>query len=513
MNPEDVPGDTPWIDLKNGFAIRGNGVKAEANEPGIATRRRRRDLGGSTPAPGPIEAALLSVGMREEREIELEFDESAPVRHRRRGGEVAAVQVVELATAPPPPDHEQVILAVSEEGILTWHLADKTATTKYRRRRGAAKDARVYRIPVHAWTEDQDAERCLGRRGLFTAIGKKLLKVLIFPVTDLVLGPLEHFLALKWEEQNAPYRLRAFTPENYATKILEPLTEAQWQTLGTGRALLFVHGTFSSAHAAFSLLSPDHLRAFHRLYGGRVFAFNHPTIGQDPRQNIQRFFTDLPASARLDLDIVCHSRGGLVSRVLSAAADQFGGNGRVKVSRIVFVAAPNDGTALADSANMMKMLDRYTNIAQFLPEGPIEVAIELVLTAVKALAHAGLKFLPGLAAQAPDSDFLTWLRTQAPTGTQHFALAADFEPAATRWKALVTETIKDAVMDKVFKEAKNDLVVPTLGVGTTTHGLGFPVDPAHSHTFPANAEVIHTNYFGNATTIEKLLEWLQPPVA
>jgi len=68
-------------------------------------------------------------------------------------------------------------------------------------------------------------------------------------------------------------------------------------------------------------------------------------------------------------------------------------------------------------------------------------------------------------------------------------------------------------MDEVFKEAKNDLVVPTLGVGTTTHGLGFPVDSAHSHTFPANAEVIHTNYFGNATTIAKLMEWLKPPAA
>jgi hypothetical protein len=509
MNPEDVPSNAPWIDLADGFAVRGTGVKAVVRSPGVA--RRRRGGGDAVQAPEAIEAAFLGVGMREQHEAELTFDENAPVRRRRRGGEVGLAQVVEIAVEPPPENYEQVILAVSETGVLTWHLADETASTEHRRRRGAGASTRVYRIPVHAWDKEQDGQQRRSRRGLFSAIGRKLIKVLIFPVTDLVLGPLEKFLALKWEEQNAPYVLRAFTPENYKTKMVTPLSGDQWRIMGAGRALLFVHGTFSSAHGAFSLLTPEQLRAFHDRYSGRVFAFNHHTIGHDPRQNIERFCADLPTTAKLDLDIICHSRGGLVSRVLSSSADQFGGDGRIKVSRIAFVAAPNDGTALADTPNIMKMLDRYTNVAQFLPDGPIEVAIELVLTAVKALAHAGLKFLPGLAAQAPDSDFLKWLRSQNPKATQHFALAAEFEPVATEWKALVAETVKDQVMDAVFRQAKNDLVVPTLGVGETAHGLGFPIDPSLRFSFPANAGILHTNFFGNATTVAKLMEWLALP--
>ena len=150
---------------------------------------------------------------------------------------------------------------------------------------------------------------------------------------------------------------------------------------------------------------------------------------------------------------------------------------------------------------------------QFLPDGPVEIAIKLLLTAVKAFAHAGLKYLPGLAAQAPDGDFLKWLRSQDPRVTEHFALAADFEPVANEWRALVAETIENELMDKVFKEAKNDLIVPTLGVGQTTHGLGFPVDAARRFAFPANAGVTHTNFFGNPTTIEKLMNWLEVPLS
>src|SRR4029077_9474841 len=121
--------------------------------------------------------------------------------------------------------------------------------------------------------------------------------------------------------------------------------------------------------------------------------------------------------------------------------------------------------------------------------------------------HAGLKYLPGLVAQSPGSDFLKQLRTMSPRGAEFYALAADFEPNAKEWMALAKEVVEDQIMDQVFQSAENDLVVPTLGVGGAT-GPGFAVPAARSFTFPANAGVIHTDFFGNATTVAKLMEWL-----
>jgi hypothetical protein len=119
------------------------------------------------------------------------------------------------------------------------------------------------------------------------------------------------------------------------------------------------------------------------------------------------------------------------------------------------------------------------NSPRFLPDAARSRSRELVVTAVKALAHAGLKYLPGLVAQSPGSEFLQQLRTMNPGGAQFYALAADFEPSAKEWKSLVKEVVEDQIMDQVFQSAENDLVVPTLGVAGAT-GLGFAVPAERS---------------------------------
>ena len=45
--------------------------------------------------------------------------------------------------------------------------------------------------------------------------------------------------------------------------------------------LQLVHGTFSTS-AAFRGLLPAVVEELSRRYGGRVFAFNHPTLTADP---------------------------------------------------------------------------------------------------------------------------------------------------------------------------------------------------------------------------------------
>lgn len=108
----------------------------------------------------------------------------------------------------------------------------------------------------------------------------------------------------------------------------------------TGRILLFVHGTFSKSEALFDQLNDPNFPAGRDFLGralqhyAQVLAFNHPTISVSPLLNaldLARLLADTAA----DIDVVCHSRGGLVTRWWLEAFDR--GPGR---RRVVLVGSP-----------------------------------------------------------------------------------------------------------------------------------------------------------------------------
>jgi hypothetical protein len=65
----------------------------------------------------------------------------------------------------------------------------------------------------------------------------------------------------------------------------------------------------------------------------------------------------------------------------------------------------------------------------------------------------------------------------------------------------------------VFRDADNDLVVPTSGVYEVDGCPGFPIPNDHVLKFDANAGVIHTTYFRAPETARALSNWLQPEVS
>ena len=107
---------------------------------------------------------------------------------------------------------------------------------------------------------------------------------------------------------------------------------------GPEKCLLFLHGTFSHASAAFGDLAqdPSAFDALAAAYGGRVYAFNHLTVGRAPGDNVKDL-RPLVAGARVD--VVTHSRGGLVLRALAA------GKGAPAIGRAFLAASPLGGDA------------------------------------------------------------------------------------------------------------------------------------------------------------------------
>ncbi|HEX7979459.1 MAG TPA: hypothetical protein VF461_12715, partial [Gemmatimonadaceae bacterium] len=474
-----IPNAGETLDLDYGYALTANGVTGR-----IVSTSADSTLSRSLQAD-EFEMRLEMAGLRKEKVITLTPD---------------AVQTRALGDAPPSvtleithaPNTRTLLLVEDDSGALHWQLPESAVAGP-----GARDLAMVSRFTVTI------APEASGARGLFS----KILKTFVYPVVDAILGPIVEGFARRWESRNRPYLVRSFRPDDYTSEgTIAALRPEQWQELAQGPALLWVHGTFSSA-AAFAGIPVDVLRDLTGAYGGRSFAFNHFTLSADPAENARMLLAQIPAGLELEVDIVCHSRGGLVSRELARLGMVAGQNGRLRVRRIVFVAAPNAGTALADDDHMVEMIDRFTTLVKFFPSPTAQKILEGAVTALKLLGHALLHDLPGLRAMNPNGPYLETLNAPGGTPPEHFAIAADFEPKPGEPLFSVTR-LEDGVMDRVFTDVANDLVVPRDGVAANNGAPGFPIPAARQMIFDAKDGVIHTHFFQFQATYDHLKAWL-----
>jgi hypothetical protein len=452
-------------------------------------------LGVGGEARDAAERALGGAGLAVQQRFEIA---ESPAGAGQR--DIAAERRVDVAA--PEPGFGQMVLTTDASGMVSWHFAQAPApapaTTDGGRDAGAAgaADVRSYVIPSSAPVPGTGEP---GERGLVSAGVRKLVEVVVFPLVEDAVGPVGAQYVERWEATHRPYRLRTFTPDDYASPDGASVSGA---TLAEGRALLMVHGTFSRAHSAFGAFPRDVVSRLHERYGGRVFAFDHFTLSHDPEQNVRWLLDQLPAGATLDVDIVCHSRGGLVSRVLAERhAD------RARVGTVVFVGAPNAGTALADADRVGKFVDTYTNLLGVMPTNGVTDVLEGIVAVAKSLAVGVAKALPGLQAMRPGGELLTQTLNAAgapaANGTRYYALSSNYDPrpATPGLNAL----LMNRLMDKVF-DAENDLVVPTASTYAANGSARFPI--ADAVVFRGDDSVAHTEFFGRPAVHERLLGWL-----
>jgi pimeloyl-ACP methyl ester carboxylesterase len=86
-----------------------------------------------------------------------------------------------------------------------------------------------------------------------------------------------------------------------------------------------------------------------------------------PKENAAWLAAHLPERLPTTVDIVAHSRGGLVVRTIVEHGAEFGLDTRLRVRRLIMVATPNAGTTLADPQHLERFMNRLTNIAQLIP--------------------------------------------------------------------------------------------------------------------------------------------------
>lgn len=308
---------------------------------------------------------------------------------------------------------------------------------------------------------------------------------------------------------------------------------------GKRPTLLFIHGTFSNNDHLFAELrstpeGQDFIARALRHYG-EVLAFDHPTLSVSPVLNALDL-TRLFAAHDGPVDVVCHSRGGLVARWW---VEGFAGGAR-GARRVVMVGAPLAGTSLAAPPSLRAALGLITNVGRALslaggaaslavPMLSVAVGLVKVVTSVASLGEkaplidAAVAMIPGIAGQSGVSNNAELMRLRRREHDDpsplpdYFAVRSNFETEAAgwafwrryrRWK----ENLADFGTDMVF-EGDNDLVVDSDSM-TSLYGMKkSDADPAAADEqivipkenvldFRTNDRVHHTNYFRQPETIE-----------
>lgn len=356
-----------------------------------------------------------------------------------------------------------------------------------------------------------DPAKAPGTRGPVSIIGRRVVRVLLW-VTDDIVGRFSVKAAQEWEEQQRPYGVHPVGAAGIDPAV--PMGPEDWRRLAAGPALLLLHGTFSTAQAGFgSLVGDGGFQKLAAAYGGRVFAFNHPSMHHSPAQNVQNLLAQLkehlPPAARPTIDLVTHSRGGLLARELcERRAELDPGGVDLKVRRAVLVAGPNRGTILADGDNWIALADRTTNFITKLPDNAYTLTMEGILTFVKVMAHGALAGLPGLACLNPGGDYLKRLNAATQPPTVYHSIGASFTPADPGMIAQLCKRVGDKLVDRIFGE-DNDGVVPAEGT-FSTGGAASPFNPPpeHRRVYTLDDRMNHCNYFEQDVVRRQIGAWL-----
>jgi pimeloyl-ACP methyl ester carboxylesterase len=301
------------------------------------------------------------------------------------------------------------------------------------------------------------------------------------------------------------------------------------------RLLLLVHGTFSKGDMYFEQLPGAFFASALAQRYSHVASFDHPTLSVSPILNamdLENALRKAGLPSETPVDIVCHSRGGLVASWWIRST-------RCKVEKLVAVGAPLSGTSLASPYRIRHLLDYFANYARALSGGLNASAafpsfasgflagagglmgiLGGVSSALSALpvADAAVALVPGLHGQSRVTNNAELDRlwgdprwSTAGANPDCYVVKSDFEAKrdAPWWNILgqlrqLPWLAADGVTDRLFPSS-NDLVVDTESM---SHKLILPTD---SLSFDRKAGIHHCAYFAQAATVSKLHTWLQIP--
>ncbi|MEM6768799.1 MAG: hypothetical protein AAF655_27930 [Bacteroidota bacterium] len=338
---------------------------------------------------------------------------------------------------------------------------------------------------------------------------KGLLKRIIRVISGAVGGVVKKGVT-KWENKHRPYGLNLIAGPKVTSGI------ANWDQFARsgvpsaeGTTLLMIPGTFKNTEGSFGpLLESSSMDFLYDHYRERVLAFDHPNLHQSPSENVEWLLDNLPKDRVHNFDLLTASRGGLVARefIRRVASNDTKGR-KITINKALLVAACNQGTALADPENIKNLLNRYMLMTSLIPIPMVSKILGGILAVVRGIGSAALTHLPGLSDQAArkDNDFLKTLNANYEHKTAIYGIGANYNPQNANIKSYLMNT----VVDRLFQDEANDVVVPTQGCFEAPGAYRFPIKHIE---YDETKDIFHMNYFKTETVRKQIENWLGEPI-
>lgn len=292
--------------------------------------------------------------------------------------------------------------------------------------------------------------------------------------------------------------------------------------------LLLIHGTLSNIEGSFGgMLSNGTYEKLFEKYSGHVLALEHYTLSKSPLENALDFLKSLPKNVEVDIDIISHSRGGLIADILAKCdhnntIEHLGFspdelrivkkndsvshdlmleiNEEVQTKKLILgkvirVACPASGTTI-----LSKRIDHFFNLLlnsislAFGITSPLYGIVKSFLLELVAQKEDP-SVLPGLNSMMPESYFQKMLNSaDTEVSSALYTISGDSEVDGINLNSL------KVILANLFYRTANDLVVDTKRM---LHG----VKRAQAiHTFLSqDGNTSHFRYFSNTNSCDAVL--------
>lgn len=431
--------------------------------------------------------------------------------------EIASVQTMRprprvRSTAAAPPEvavkvevddgSDYLMLVRHPSGALTFH--DGTVVSGNVKRSGARPETYTieFRAKV-ARTIDDDV-----RRGVFDSLVDAVVDAIVVKIKEVIAETAVDLAEMAiWKLLRRKEGLFSLAP-GVDGLSLTPVRGKMKPGPGK-RALLFIHGTFSTTQGSFGdLTDPDFFRRLTKVYGDAIYGFEHFSVSVTPEKNALDILKKLPA-AGIEVDVVTHSRGGLVLRTLAERASELAGGERFRLGRAVLIACPNEGTPLATPERWKNTVGWLANVLDMFPPNPVTSNIAMVAHWITWFAKTAVKAAEGLdAMNAKGTQINTLNKAPSPVPGKYSALVSNFTPDRRLWARAL-----DLGVDFFFASA-NDLVVPTENGWRIDRALlSIPDEQVGAYgrggnLDPGATQVHHVNFFARPETKKFILRGL-----
>ncbi|TXE03423.1 CHAT domain-containing protein [Algoriphagus aquimarinus] len=466
-------------------------------------------------------------------------DHSSYLTGDDRGFELYQLDQAYTVESPTRGDIPEQILEIDDNKIVEFEFEDNTVwmadneslTTLFQQEIKRSADGDELYLPDELESSEQD-------RGIIKKIGIKLVKVF---VKKNIIKPKMLEMATNLENKQLAFPaedfkeveygvLAACSPEIELGKLKFSETSKEADLDVSSRYLLLLHGTASSTFSSFGdLKDSKEWKDLIKGYGkNHLLAFQHRTLTASPLENILELVKVLPSG--IELDLVSHSRGGLLADLLARFSTDSRGfdeteiellkkhdrvvdqkvikqisdilkTKKIKVKSMVRVACPANGTTLASNRLniFLNVTFNLVGLAVGQVGNPIFVAFkEFLMEAVACKDDVDV--LPGLEAMNPQSPFIKAMNYQASEIKIDFPLyvVGGSGELSLSFKTLVV------ILGKFFFMRKNDLVVDTESMKWGSRRVSGKVYVY----IEKSGDINHFKYFCTPNTLKALIAGL-----